>query len=235
MNQGYAVPYSVAEAAPAVRAEFIRKTYFHVAYAVLALIAIESLLISSSFAAPLIQWMMGARHTWLIVIGLYIAASWIAQKWAHSDTSRGMQYMGLGLYVTIISIVFLPICYIAKNYYPNAITQAGIMTGVLFVALTVIAFTTKKDFSFMGGILKMGFIIALGLIATSLLFGFDLGLIFSGAMVLLLGISILYHTSQIMFHYRTDQHVAASLGLFASLATLFYYILHIVMSMSSSD
>lgn len=43
---------------------------------------------------------------------------------------------------------------------------------------------------------------------------------------------ILYDTSQIMLHYRTDQYVAASLALFASMALLFWYILRLVMSMS---
>jgi FtsH-binding integral membrane protein len=234
MNQGYAVPYSVAEATPTARAEFIRKTYFHVAYAVLALIAIESLLISSSFAEELIGTMVSG-YAWLVVMGLYMAASWIADKWAHSDTSRGMQYMGLGLYVVAISVVFLPICYVAKSYYPDAITQAGIITGLLFAALTFIAFTTKKDFSFLRGVLIMGGFVAIGLIASSVIFGFDLGIIFSGAMILLMGISILYNTSQIMFHYRTEQHVAASLGLFASLATLFFYVLRLVMALSNSD
>ena len=113
--------------------------------------------------------------------------------------------------------------------------QAAIVTGLLFAGLTVIAFTTKKDFSFMRGILIIGGFVALGLIAASMIFGFSLGLVFAGAMILLMGISILYNTSQIMFHYRTDQHVAASLGLFASLATLFYYVLYFLMSLAGND
>lgn len=46
---------------------------------------------------------------------------------------------------------------------------------------------------------------------------------------------ILYYTSQVMLHYRTDQHVAAALALFAAVATLFWYILRIVMAVSSRD
>jgi FtsH-binding integral membrane protein len=42
--------------------------------------------------------------------------------------------------------------------------------------------------------------------------------------------AILYDTSNVMHHYRTDQHVAASLSLFASIALLFWYILNIVRS-----
>jgi FtsH-binding integral membrane protein len=83
----------------------------------------------------------------------------------------------------------------------------------------------------MGGILKMGGLIALSLIAASFFFGgLSLGIWFSGAMVLLAGGSILYNTSNIIHHYRTDQYVAASLGLFASVALLFFYLLQIFMS-----
>jgi len=46
---------------------------------------------------------------------------------------------------------------------------------------------------------------------------------------------VLYYTSQVMLHYRTDQHVAAALALFAAVATLFWYILRIVMAFSSRD
>ena len=64
------------------------------------------------------------------------------------------------------------------------------------------------------------------------MFGFNLGLVFSGAMVLLASGAILYDTSRIMKHYGPNQHVAASLQLFASIALLFWYVLQIVMSLS---
>lgn len=76
----------------------------------------------------------------------------------------------------------------------------------------------------------IGFFIAFGLIVVSVLFGFSLGTIFAGAMALLASGSILYTTSNILHHYRTDQSVSAALSLFASVALLFYYILMIFMS-----
>ena len=42
--------------------------------------------------------------------------------------------------------------------------------------------------------------------------------------------SILYNTSNVLHHYRTDQHVAAALNLFASFALLLYYVLMILSS-----
>ena len=84
----------------------------------------------------------------------------------------------------------------------------------------------------MGSVLSMGGFVALGFILCSMIFGFSLGLVFSSVMVLFAGGSVLYSTSNILHRYHTDQHVAASLSLFASVALLFYYIL---MSLISRD
>ena len=136
-------------------------------------------------------------------------------------------------------MIFLPLLLLAASPRflgaPEIIGQAGIITGTMFAGLTLIAFTTKKDFSFLGGILKVGFLVAVGIIVASLFLGFNLGLLFSGAMVLLASISILYSTSNIIHHYKTEQYVAASLGLFASVALLFWYVLRIIMMMRGSD
>jgi hypothetical protein len=150
-----------------------------------------------------------------------------------------MQYAGLGIYVVAEAIIFLPLLLIAAHpqflNQPQIIGQAAIITGALFGGLTLIAFTTKKDFSFLGGILKMGFFVAMGLIVASIFMGFNLGLLFSGAMILLASISILYSTSNIIHHYGTTQYVAAALGLFASVALLFWYVLRILMAFSGRD
>jgi FtsH-binding integral membrane protein len=73
--------------------------------------------------------------------------------------------------------------------------------------------------------------VALGLIVASIIFGFTLGVVFSVVMVGLAAAAILYYTSNILRYYRTDQYVAASLTLFASVALMFYYILQILMSL----
>ena len=127
----------------------------------------------------------------------------------------------------------------ATEFFPgqNLIAKAGFMTGALVAGITVVAFTTKKDFSFLGGFLKVGGFIILGLIGLSFIPGFnlDLGMWFSGAMVLFASVSVLYSTSNIIHQYNTNQYVAASLGLFASVALLFWYILRILMSLAASE
>src|SRR5262249_53875896 len=133
-------------------------------------------------------------------------------------------------YVLAQAVIFLPLLYVAKMVYPDAIPTAGLLTLMIFFALSLVVFTTRKDFSFLGPILFVGGLLALGFIIAGALFGFDLGLLFCLAIAGLAAGYILYDTSNVLHHYRTDQHVAAALALFASVALLFWYILQIVMS-----
>jgi len=232
----YASPYSVAQSPADTRTEFYQKTYLHLAGAIGVFILLEVALFSiPGIELKVLSMLQG--FNWLLVLGLFMVASWVANKWAVSDTSRSMQYAGLGLYIVAEAIIFLPILVIATYYTGQSglVGQAGIITAALFAGLTFVAFTTKKDFSFLGGVLKISFFVALGLIVASMFMGFNLGLWFSGAMVLVAGCSILYQTSNIIHQYRPDQYVAASLGLFASVALLFWYVLQILMSLSNND
>jgi FtsH-binding integral membrane protein len=81
----------------------------------------------------------------------------------------------------------------------------------------------------MRGMLYAGGMVAMGVLFASLIFGFSLGTIYSGAIVLLASGYIVYHTSQILRQYPVGSHVAASLALFASVALLFWYVLRILM------
>ena len=241
METGYANPYTVAAQSEEVRAQFIRKTYAHVAGAILVFAAIEAALLQIPAAREFALSMVGG-FSWLIVLGAFMAVSWIAEKWAHSSTSKGTQYAGLGLFVVAEAIIFLPLLVIADYYatqvggaYAGIIGKAAVLTLLMVAGLTAIVFTTKKDFSFMAGFLKIGFLVALGLIVASLIGGFNLGWVFSAAMILLASGSILYTTSNILHHYRTDQYVAASLSLFAGVALLFWYVLQLLMSLAGDD
>ncbi len=221
--------YSAADALPEERAGFIRKTYAHLAGAVLIFTLMEAYLISSGAGLAVAQTMLGGRFSWFIVLALFMGVSMLANWWANSQTSKAMQYMGLGLYIVAQAIIFLPLLFIVASYADGyqIFAKAGLVTGGLFLGLTSVVFLTRKDFSFLGPILGIGGFVALGLIAASLLFGFTLGNVFSFAMVAFAGGAILYQTSGILHQYRPNQYVAASLALFASVALLFWYIIRI--------
>lgn len=225
---------SVAEADESVRADFIRKTYHHLAFAILAFAGLEYMLLNSSIAPALTKMMVGG-YRWLIVLAAFMGVSWIADRWARSSTSPQMQYAGLAVFVVAEAIIFVPLLYFAKMIDPKVIPNAAIFTALLFLGLTYTAFSTRKDFSFLGGLLKIGGFIALGVIVGSIVFGFGLGLIFSGIMIGFAVVAILYSTSNIIHHYAPGQHVAASLSLFSSVALLFWYLVQFLLSLTSSD
>jgi FtsH-binding integral membrane protein len=228
----YSNPYVVAaDSAPVERGQFLRRTYLHLGAAILAFAALTGVLIASPLAPMLIQLMVGTKYSWLVVMVLFMGVSWLAQKWADSGASLSLQYAGLSLYVLAQAVIFVPILWAANQMAPEIIPIAGLLTLGLFVALTAIVVTTGVDFSFLRGALIIGGFVALGVIVASILFGFNLGILFSAVMVLFAGGSILYSTSAVFRSYRTDQYVAASLSLFASVALLFWYILRIVMSL----
>jgi FtsH-binding integral membrane protein len=225
----------VAQSRPAVRAEFIRQTYTHLAAAVAIFIAVEFLLFVSGIAEAIFNLVTSHRLMWLGVLGGFAVLGWLARSLT-SETSESTQYVGLGIYILAEALIFAPLIFIAATFGgPTVIPTAGVLTLFLFAGLTLIAFTTQKDFTVLGGILKVGGMVALGLIVCSVIFGFQLGLLFSAAMVIFAGAAILHDTSKILYHYAPGQHVAAALELFASVALLLWYVIRIVLAFTSRD
>lgn len=222
---------SASQAVPTERATFIRKTYAHLAGALLLFVLLEAYLIRSPLAEAMLNFISSSNYAWLGILGAFMLCGWLARGLACSSASVGTQYIGLTLYVIAEAVIFVPLIYMAAFYSsPEVLPTAGILTLLLFGGLTAVVFTTRKDFSFLGSILTVGGFIAFGLIICGAIFGYNLGLAFSAAMVLLASGAILYDTSKILHDYRTDQYVGAALSLFASVALLFWYILRIVMN-----
>jgi FtsH-binding integral membrane protein len=218
------------------RTSFIVKTYLHLAAAIGAFVVLEAILLAipgvREFA---LQTMFRSQISWLVVLGLFMLVSYVANSWALSAASPAKQYAGLGLYVVAEAVIFLPLLTIADRISQvkgqgSVIAPAAVTTLGLFALLTAVVFATRKDFSFLRAGLMFGGFAAMGFIVVAALFGFNLGPIFTYAMIALACGYILYDTSNVMLHYRIGQHVAASLALFAAVALLFWYILQLFMS-----
>jgi FtsH-binding integral membrane protein len=225
------------------RRTFIQKTYAHLMAATYAFVLIEWLLFKAGFDDWMMQFFGTMPLAGLIMLGAFMVTSWVANSWAQSDTSVGLQYAGLFLYVLLEAIIFVPMLVIAQGYalHFNAIgdvsviTVAAVTTLLMFGGLTAAVFFTRKDFSFLRTGLWIGGIAAFALLLMGALAGLHLGVWFSVAMVVLACGWILYDTSNVLHHYRTDQHVAASLALFASVALLFWYVLRLLMAIANRD
>ena len=221
-----------AQASATDRMGFIRSTYLHLLGAILAFVFIDAAIIAvfHDQLEPLVAMVTNGWY-WLAFLGAFMAVSYVADRWAHSDTSRGMQYAGLSLYVVAEAILFVPLLYVADTYCPGAIQSAGLITLIVFAGLTAVVFLTRTDFSFLGPALGIFGFAAIAFIIAAIVLGMPmLGTWFSIAMIVLASGYILYNTSNILHHYRTDQPVAASLALFSSVALLFWYVLQLVMN-----
>ncbi len=213
------------------RVTFYKKTYTHLAGAVLLFILVETLFFQ---IPPIVNFAISLTggYSWLLLLGGFMLITNYAERMALRSDDTNMHYLGLVLYVIAEAFIFIPLIFIAMVMAEDGafeiLNQAAILTLSLFTGLSAVVFMTKKDFSFLKSILAIGFFIALGLIIAGTIFGFNLGLWFSVGMVVLASGSILYQTSNMIHKYQEHQYVAASLGLFASLMLLFWYILSIL-------
>jgi FtsH-binding integral membrane protein len=229
-----------AEADTNDRARFIRLTYIHLFAAIVSFIGLEAILLNTPTVTNAMAGVVTMPYGWLIVMALFIGASYLANYWASSSTSVGMQYAGLALYVVAWSVMFVPLLMIAQSFTDqtgtNVIGIAAGLTIFTFLALTAIVFVTGADFAFLGPFLGIASLIAMGVILVGIVFSLPLfNLLFIGALLLLSAGYILYDTSNVLHHYRVGQHVAAALALFASVALMFWYMVQLVMSVTSRD
>jgi len=227
-NDSYYSNAPVIELDENSRGQFISRTYNHLFGAIIAFTLIEVALFRSGLADSMFAAMLGTN--WLFILGGFVVISWVARAAAHRATSMATQYLALTGYVIAEAIIFVPLLYIADRFAPGAIASAALVTLLAFTGLSAVVFITRKDFSFLRGILMWGGIIAFVLIVAGVIFGFQLGTYFSVAMVALAGGAILYDTSNILRNYPADRYVAASLELFADVALMLWYVLRLFIS-----
>ncbi|MEC7502165.1 MAG: Bax inhibitor-1 family protein [Planctomycetota bacterium] len=220
-------PVPVAQATEDVRSRFIVRTYNHLFGAIALFTLIEIVLFKTGMAEKIAVALAG---NWLLVLGGFMLVGWFSSRAAATSKSLSSQYLALVAFVAAEAIIFIPLLYIANAYSQqadgsNVIASAAGTTILGCAGLTVVAFVTRKDFSFLRSYLMWGGIVALLLIVASTLFGFYMGTWFSVAMIGFAGAAVLYDTSNVLHRYEEDRYVAASLQLFSSIALMFYYVL----------
>lgn len=229
MNSPHAYdrPVPIEELGDNARATFVTRVYGHLLGAILAFTGIQIVLFSTGLAPRMARAMMGV--SWLFILGAFMVVSWLASRFAHRAESLTTQYLALGAFVVAQSVIFVPLLFMAQAVAPGTIENAALLTAIGFTALSAVAFSTRKDFSFLGAGLRWLGIVALLLIVGGIVFGFELGTYFSVGMVAFAGAAILYDTSNVLHHFPEDRYVGAALELFASVALMFWYILRLVM------
>jgi modulator of FtsH protease len=101
-------------------------------------------------------------------------------------------------------------------------------TGVIFLGLSGYALTTRKDFSFIGGFLMVGILVAFIAGIGAIVFSIPaLSLAVSAMFILLMSAMILYQTSEII-HGGETNYILATVSLYVSLYNLFTSLLHLL-------
>jgi uncharacterized protein len=213
------------------RGDFIVRVYQHLLLAVGAFIAIEALLINLGVAEAMWDVFADNSGAWLLLLGGFMVVNWLATTAAHDVLQPSRQYAGLFALAAAEALIFAPFLHyffeVAEDG-TSTVAAAAIITVAGFAGLSAVAFVTRRDLSFLRPILLWGGVSALVLIAAALLFGLDLGIWFSVAMIALAGASILYQTQTILRRYPEEAYVGASVQLFASVMLLFWYVLRLL-------
>jgi FtsH-binding integral membrane protein len=209
------------------------RVYLHLLAAIVVFVGWEVALFESGAAGRIARSL--SATPWALVLAAFLLVAWLATRMAwRLDTVAG-QYTGLGLYIVAKGLIFVPLLVRAERLAPGTIEQAAQVTLLGALGLTLVAWTSRSDFSFLRSILYWGGIVALILIASALLFGWHLGTWFSVGMIALSGASILYDTGRILRRGgRGRRHVAAALALFASIGMMFWYVLRLTTRMQRS-
>jgi uncharacterized protein len=221
----------VATLDEATRSEFLSRVYQHLLAAVVAFVAFEALLINLGIAREIYELISGGGGRWLIVLGGFMVVNWLATNAAHDILNPSRQYAGLFGMAAGEAIIFAPFLHYVFEVEGGGTTTvlaAAVITAIGFAGLSAVALVTRADLSFLRPILLWTGVCALVLIVAALLFGFELGVWFSVAMIALAGGSILYQTQTIMRRYPAEAYVGAAVQLFASVMLLFWYVLRLL-------
>jgi len=215
---------------------FVKRVYTWVFIAILLAVVGTWGSITSGLTVKVLT---AGRFSWLMVVGGWMGIGWLANKVRHTPTLNIIAFVGYALYTgLVVSAIVMVALFLGAQNTGNPgtyIYQALGITVVAFGGITAYAWTSKRDFSWMRGILWMA---SLGLIACMLInmfivesTFFSLGISF--AVVLLMGGYILFDTQKIVREYPVDEHLAGAIALFTNFVVLFMHILRIILLLAS--
>ena len=203
----------VADALPRI----VRNTYLLLAM-VMAVAAVGAFIGLRSG----IQWSLGM---WLVFMVVFIGGPFAINAAKKGDAAIWLTFIWAGLVGFLLSPLIAA--------YLNIPGGSGIVmnalggTAALFVGLSAVALTTKKDFSFLGSFLAAGVIVVLlGIVALLIFQTPMLAVVISGLAVLLMSGFILYDTSR-MIHDGAANPVFITVSLFGSIVVLFSHLLNL--------
>ena len=177
---------------------------------------------------------MGLSHGMGLILSLVgFGLLFVVNRMA--DSSKGL--LAIFAFTGVMGAALGPML----NYYlsmpggPALVMQALGGTALVFFGLSAYALTTRKDFSFMGGFLIVGLIVAIVAGIANIFLGIPaLSLTISAAVVLIMSGLILFDTSRII-HGGETNYIRATVGLYLNIYNLFVHMLHLLTALGGDD
>ncbi len=152
-----------------------------------------------------------------------------------ADTSKGLLAIFAFTGVMGASIGPMLSYYLQLPNGPELVLQALGGTALVFFGLSAYALTTRKDFSYMGGFLMVGLLVAVVAMIANIFLGIPaLSLTISAAVVMIMSGLILYDTSRIINGGETN-YIRATVSLYLNVYNLFIHMLHLLTAFSGDD
>jgi len=185
-----------------------------------------TLIFSAAMAGLSMMLNVGMGAYWLSFLG-GMALLFVIPRFANSSAGIALVFAFTGLLGFGVGPIIGAYVAAFSNGAQLVMTALG-GTGVIFLGLSAYALTTRKDFSFMGGFLMVGVLVAFLAGIGAAIFGLStLSLVVSAMFVLLMSGMILYQTSAII-HGGETNYVLATITLFVSIYNLFLSLLHLL-------
>jgi modulator of FtsH protease len=160
------------------------------------------------------------------MIGAIVMLWFVLPRFANSAAGLGVVFavtglLGLGLGPMLTQYLSLP-------NGPQTVATALGGTGVIFLGLSGYALTTRRDFSFLGGFLFVGFLVAIAAILVNIFLQIPaLSLALSATIIMLMSGFILYDTSRMVNGGETN-YIHATISLYLSIFNIFIHLLHLL-------
>jgi FtsH-binding integral membrane protein len=208
-----------------LRMGFVRKVYGILSIQLLITAAFTTLTFDKSF-----------REFFFYNIGIFYACSFITLFIVLALAC--FQNLARTVPTNYILLILFTICEsymvatISAFNPPEIVITAALMTATVVIALTLYAFTTKTDFTFLGGFLFMFTAIMLFWGILILIFGFFLYTLYCVFGVILFGIYLIFDTQLILgkfgLEYSIDDYIIAALNIYIDIIQMFLYILQLL-------
>lgn len=191
-------------------------------------------LLFSAFTAGIAMYFNLPHPGMIITMVGYFGLLFLTTKFSNSSLGLVFVFALTGF----MGLTLGPIINMYLNAYSNGhelvMTALG-GTGVIFLGLSGYALTTRKDFSFMGGFLMVGILVAFLAGIGAVVFSIPaLSLAVSAMFILLMSAMILYETSAII-HGGETNYILATISLYVSIYNLFLSLLQLLGAFSGED